>query len=87
MDAFLAGLSARQYLEWQAMYAMEPWGDLRADLQHGIVAAATANFSGRSKRTFGAKDFMPDFGPRKARGGKEIGKLLTAMFGPGKPTR
>jgi hypothetical protein len=39
----LASLSAEELTEWIAEYELEPWGELRGDLQMATVAAATTN--------------------------------------------
>lgn len=54
-----------QLLEWQAYYAIEPWGEERADLRAGIVASTMGNLW--SKRRVSPRDFMPDFGRRTRR--------------------
>jgi hypothetical protein len=53
-------LPAQEVAIWHAAYAAEPWGDYRADLNSGVVAATIANVS-RSKDTpaFSPADFMP----------------------------
>jgi hypothetical protein len=40
---------------------MEPWGEERADLRAGIVAATIANLFRRKGRTLKPRDFMPKF--------------------------
>ena len=56
-------MSGEQLSEWLAYARIEPWGEERADLRAGIVAATTANCH-RSSRTkaFKPDDFMPKFG-------------------------
>jgi len=36
-------MSARQFEEWIAYYLVEPFGDQRADLRNGVLAALIAN--------------------------------------------
>ena len=38
---------------------LEPFADVRGDLQAGIIASAVANFSGRLSRGATPLDFMP----------------------------
>lgn len=38
---------------------LEPLGDVRGDLQAGIIASTIANFSGRVKQTLSPDTFMP----------------------------
>jgi hypothetical protein len=56
----LARMTSAELSEWQALYQLEPFGDLRADLRAGIVAATVANVN-RAKGTSPAKpsQFMP----------------------------
>lgn len=75
----LAGMSGEDLLEWQAYAALEPFGEERADLRAGIIAATVANglAGGRGKR-FEARDFMPQFDrPRPT--GAELGAKF-ALF-------
>ena len=50
-------MPARECAEWALLYSQEPFGDLRADLRAGIVAATVA--SGYSKKPMRPRDFMP----------------------------
>jgi len=62
-DAMLARMPYRIWSEWQAFAALEPFGEERADLRAGIVAATVANCMARGKgrRSFKPRDFMPRF--------------------------
>lgn len=57
-DAFLASMSRRQLLEWEAFYTLDPWGGERDDLHAGIVASAIAAAHGVEAP---ASAFMPDW--------------------------
>lgn len=60
----LAHISARELAEWEAYYAIEPFGEERADLRAGIIAATVANAhrdAKKHKHGFKAEDFMPKF--------------------------
>lgn len=39
VDVVLARLTYRKYLDWQAYFAQEPWGELRADMRSMVLAA------------------------------------------------
>ncbi len=56
----LARVGSDELTEWMAFYQLEPFGDMRADLRSGVVAATFAN-AHRTKdaRTFTPEDFMP----------------------------
>lgn len=66
VDRMLSELTAAQLQEWIAYSRVEPFGELRADLRAGIIAATQANCH-RSKRSqaFKPEDFMPEFAQRK----------------------
>lgn len=58
----LASVSSRELTEWQAFYGLEPFGDERADLRSGIVAATVANVHrDPQQEPFDVTDFMPRF--------------------------
>ena len=42
VDAFLNSISREQFKEWAAYYCLQPFGDLRGDLQAAKVAQAMA---------------------------------------------
>lgn len=56
-------MTARQWAEWLAYHAIEPWGELRADFRSGQIAAAVANYAGKTRSEDAplacAADFMP----------------------------
>jgi hypothetical protein len=41
----LARISSAEFTEWMAFDAIDPFGEQRADLRTGIIAAVTANHS------------------------------------------
>lgn len=58
----LAAMRPSQLAEWLALYAVDPWGEQRADLRSGIVASTLANIHRDPKQKpqpFTAQDFMP----------------------------
>lgn len=76
----LAQMTSRQFAEWQAYYRLEPWGEERADLRSGIIAATFANaHRAKGAKPAKAEDFMPDFdGRRKQRNMMEAFRLATS---------
>ena len=55
-------IDAVEFAGWMAFYAIEPWGESRADLRMGILASVQANiWRGKDSQPFGASDFIPDF--------------------------
>ncbi len=64
VDALLARLTSWQISEWMAFYAIEPFGEQRADLRAAIVAMVMANATRDEKKRrepFSIDDFMPKF--------------------------
>ena len=48
--------------EWQAFYALEPWGTDIEMLGHAITASTTYNVNrGKRNKALGPKDFMPEW--------------------------
>ena len=57
-------MTVRELGEWLAYYAVDPWGEQRADLRNGILAAQVANALGAEPRATPA-DFMLYREPRE----------------------
>lgn len=61
-------MTAAEFSDWQRYAAAEPFGEQRADLRAGIVAAAVANYAGKMRREglppAVPTDFMPFQPPR-----------------------
>jgi hypothetical protein len=59
----LMRITGRALGEWMAYAGLEPFGERRADLRMGILAALIANVNRDPDKTeaFKAEDFMPDF--------------------------
>jgi len=81
----LVRISSRELSEWAVYYDLEPFGEERADLRAGTVAATMANTSRRKgRRPYKPADFMPRFGPREDQGWEEqlsLVERLNAAFG------
>lgn len=58
----LARVDARELAEWEAYYSLDPWGQDRADLRAGTIAAVVAN-SRAAGGGFKPSDFMPKYMP------------------------
>ena len=62
VQQLLRQMDARELTDWIAFWQREPWGDERADLRSGIVAAAATNvWAGRGRQAT-PRDFMPRCG-------------------------
>lgn len=56
----LARVGSDELTEWMAFYQLEPFGEVRADLRSGVVAATFANaHRTKDSRAFTPEDFMP----------------------------
>lgn len=52
-------MGAREYDDWSAYYAVEPWGSYRDNLHAGIIAATVANaHKGKRAKALTPADFM-----------------------------
>ncbi|MCB0073270.1 MAG: DUF4035 domain-containing protein [Caldilineaceae bacterium] len=63
-EELLDSMSGRELAEWMAFYQVEPFGDVRGDLQAGIVASTLANvYRDRKKKPkpYKPEEFMPKF--------------------------
>jgi hypothetical protein len=81
----LAEMPSSELTEWIAYAAIEPFGEQRADLRAGIVAAATVNSGfARPKEAVRASDFMPFIesrrGPIQLADPVEHGKLISQVL-------
>ena len=74
----LASISMPLFREWQAFFSVAPFGDERADLRAGVVAAQVFNVHrGRSQRAARASDYALRFGHEvKRQTPKQIGATL-----------
>lgn len=55
-----ARCDSREFAEWLAFYRIDPFGEQRADLRNGILAALVANAMRRSgQQPAKPEDFMP----------------------------
>lgn len=56
----LRELTSKQFSEWLVWYSIEPFGDQRADLRAGIIAATMSNrWRGKHEQPSEPIDFMP----------------------------
>lgn len=62
----LREMTCREFIDWQIMYGIEPWGELRSDLRMGILASAVLAPHAKKGKEPKPKDFMPDFTESKA---------------------
>jgi len=55
-------MSSSEFSEWQAYNTLEPFGEDRADLRMGILAATTVNMLKGKGKPAKVTDFIPQFG-------------------------
>lgn len=70
--------------EWMAYYQIEPFGEERADLRAGIVAATVANtFRGKNSKAAAPQDFMPfrQDGPARPADGDTLKRKFMMLTG------
>ena len=72
-------ITSAEFADWCAYYTVEPWGYEVSNWRAGLVAATSANFSGRAKKSLKPSDFMPR-GERRTRRmtGEELHARLSA---------
>lgn len=63
LDELGQRMTAHEFGLWSALWAEEPWGDVRADVRAGAIAATVANYAGKQRGASAAPaqpaDFMP----------------------------
>jgi hypothetical protein len=60
----LEEMSAETWVLWQLYYDLDPWGEERADLRSGMIAAVIAETNRDKKKRrkpYAPKEFMPQF--------------------------
>jgi hypothetical protein len=85
VDLLAGSLADWQLREWAEFFQLEPWGAEMEWYRTGTIAAMIGNTAPnrrRNAKTFAAKDFVPDFQPRRSRtkSGKPNTKALRASF-------
>ena len=64
VDGLLRGLTARQFLEWEAYAELEPFGEIRADYRAASIARTVAEVNRDPKKRsepFEIEDFLLRF--------------------------
>lgn len=73
-------MPASRLVEYMAAFQIDPWGEERADLRAGYVAATQYNVNRqRGQRSLKVSDFVPDFKPKKKQTAKEM-EMLFDLF-------
>ena len=81
-------LTSREMAEYEALYRLEPWGDLRSDYAMAQVCALMANLAqglagGKKSKASTPEDFMPFVVERKPvkSGGSTSAEIRSLMSG------
>lgn len=75
-------MSAAEFNSWRAYYGVFPFGDLRGDLQAGVVASIVANVNrGKGSKAYGPADFMPEFNAPRATPDSIIEQRISKFMG------
>lgn len=62
MDQMLSSLSAKQFIEWEAYAALEPFDEYRQDIRVAQIVTMLANLHRDPKRApYSIKEFVLDF--------------------------
>ena len=80
----LREISHPQFLEWQAYYRIEPWGEWRADMRMAQMLSLYANAhrdGNKHPKPFTPADFMPDFAGDHPKTKPHQGKQLREALG------
>ena len=54
-------ITSAEFTEWQAFYQLEPFGDVVADLRHGVATSVLANVNRNAEarpEAYTAEDFI-----------------------------
>lgn len=76
-------MTARQFIEWQVFYALDPFGELRADYRAASIVQMIANVNRGKGAPYKLKDFLLKFGesePAKARPWREQKAMMGQIF-------
>ncbi len=75
----LSRMSSREFAEWMAYYRLEPFGDERADLRAGTIAAPLLNmWAAKGSAKAKPSDWIMKFGPREPMDWEAMKSILQA---------
>ena len=75
-------MSAKEMNEWLAYWAVEPWGEVRADYRSGLITAMILNAAGAKRKGGGnyqPSDFFELYGSGKTKK-KQTGEQMLAIM-------
>ena len=73
-------MSAEELEEWRAFYQIEPWGETRADLRAGSIAAPLLNaWTKKGSRRAKPSDWIMRFEPKEPQDPDQMRTLLAGF--------
>ena len=79
IEEWQRAMSSAEFVHWCAFFALEPWGYPAENWRMGVLAATTANYSGRVKKALKPSDFMPTDRKPHRMGHDELKAQIEAM--------
>ena len=71
-----ASMTSAEFVDWCALYSIEPWGFQADAWRMGVVASTVANYSGNVKKALKPSDFMPGAKRRRTMSESEMAARL-----------
>jgi Protein of unknown function (DUF4035) len=74
---------SHELTEWQCFFALEPWGEERADLRAGIITSTLANIHrdpATRREPFQPSDFMPRYDAPERAAPKPVSSETQRMY-------
>lgn len=65
-------MSPQEFAQWKAWDRIEPFGEAREDLRHGIRSALMANLWGGKRKQYKPEDFIPKFERKQRKTRKQM---------------
>jgi hypothetical protein len=81
VEAMLRRHTAKWFLNWQAYYELEPFGEMRADLRAALICKTLADLKrGKNQKPYDIENFLFDFaGERTKKKGQSVQEKLAVM--------
>ncbi len=72
-------MGSAELTQWQAFYAVDPWGSWRDNYHAGLIATTVANYSGHAKKAVTVQSFMYEHPAAKQ--ARTVGEAMALMDG------
>lgn len=83
VEEMLNRISSAELSEWQAEYAIEPWGEDRQAMQLAYAVCRLAAFWATSGDSLRVSDFLLDFAETRKPTPEELAEKIRLAFGVG----